>query len=81
VTWLSAVFTFIGGGSAVFNAMVFTIAGDVVSAEQRSITFSYLGAAVVRGELIAGPLVYFLMEVDLWLSIYIGLGVSSWVLA
>lgn len=74
VTWLSAVFTFIGGGSAVFNAMVFTIAGDVVSAEQRSTIFSYLGAAVVGGELLASPLVYFLMETDLWLAIYIGLG-------
>ncbi|KAB5551178.1 putative MFS transporter [Coniochaeta sp. 2T2.1] len=73
VTWLSSVFTFIGGGPAVTNAMLFTIAGDVVSLEQRSITFSYLSAAVVGGELIASPLVYFLMEVDIWLCIYIGL--------
>jgi hypothetical protein len=54
--------------------MVFTIAGDVVSVEQRSTTFSYLGAAGVGGELIASPLVYFLMEADVWLTTYIGLG-------
>lgn len=34
-TWASAIFTFIGGGPAVFNAMVFTIAADIVSEEQR----------------------------------------------
>ncbi|KAK1564011.1 major facilitator superfamily domain-containing protein [Colletotrichum navitas] len=73
-TWLSAVFTFIGGGPAVFNAMVFTIAGDVVSAEHRSTILSYLAAAVVGGELIASPLVYFLMKIDAWLPIYTGLG-------
>ncbi|WQF90194.1 Putative major facilitator superfamily, MFS transporter superfamily [Colletotrichum destructivum] len=73
-TWLSAVFTFIGGGPAVFNAMIFTIAGDVVSVERRSTIFSYLAAAVVGGELLASPLVYFLMGKDAWLSIYTGLG-------
>ncbi|TDZ21047.1 Efflux pump ustT [Colletotrichum orbiculare MAFF 240422] len=74
LTWLSAIFTIIGGGPAVFNAMVFTIASDVVEASQRSTIFSYLAAAVVGGELLASPLVYFLMGLDVWLSIYVGLG-------
>lgn len=83
LTWLSAIFTIIGGGPAVFNAMVFTIASDVVEASQRYATclihhcqlslthsfsrstiFSYLAAAVVGGELLASPLVYFLMGLD-----------------
>ncbi|KAK3685353.1 hypothetical protein B0T22DRAFT_517436 [Podospora appendiculata] len=56
VTWLSAIFTFIGGGPAVFHAMIFTIADDVVSEKQRSATFFYLAAAVIVGELLASPL-------------------------
>ncbi|KAK8022905.1 MFS multidrug transporter [Apiospora marii] len=73
-TWASAIFTFIGGGPAVFNAMVFTIAADIVSEEERSTTFSYLAAAVMGGELIASPLVYLLMERSLWLPVYLGMG-------
>ncbi|KAK7931277.1 adenylate cyclase [Apiospora marii] len=73
-TWASAIFTFIGGGPAVFNAMVFTIAADIVSEEQRSTIFSYLAAAVIGGELIASPLVYLVMERSLWLPIYLGMG-------
>lgn len=35
LTWLSAVFTFIGGGTTVFNSMVFAIASDVFDAGER----------------------------------------------
>lgn len=35
LTWLSAIFTFIGGGQTVCNAMIFTIINDVVTESQR----------------------------------------------
>ncbi|KAK1570030.1 major facilitator superfamily domain-containing protein [Colletotrichum navitas] len=74
MTWLSALFTFIGGGPAVFTALVYAIAGECVNSEHRSTVFSYLSAAAVGGELIASPLVYLSMRINVWLSIYIGLG-------
>ncbi|KAG8161996.1 hypothetical protein KVR01_007761 [Diaporthe batatas] len=74
LTWLSAIFTFVGGGAAVINAMVFTMTGEMGTEESRATLFFYLGAAVLLGELCAGPAVYFLMEVNTWLPIWIGLG-------
>jgi len=35
LTWFSAIFTFIGGGQTVCNAMIFTIINDVVTESQR----------------------------------------------
>jgi hypothetical protein len=40
----------------------------------RSTIFFYIGAAVLGGELCAGPAVYFLMEVNMWLPIWLALG-------
>lgn len=48
--------------------------GQLADLVFRSTTFFYLAAAVIGGEMISSPLVYFLMEVDLWLAIWLGLG-------
>lgn len=40
----------------------------------RATIFFYLGAAVLGGELLTGPVLYFLMEVNKWLPIWLGLG-------
>ncbi|KAK1961570.1 MFS general substrate transporter [Colletotrichum sublineola] len=71
--WASALLTFVGGGPAVFTAMIYAIAGDAVSEEHRSIMFSYISAAIVGGGLIASPIVYLSMRINVWIPIYTGL--------
>lgn len=36
--------------------------------------FFYLGAAILAGELISGPAVYYLMEINTWIPVWSGLG-------
>lgn len=43
----------------------------------RTTVFFYLGAAVLGGELLSGPALYFLMEVNIWLPIWLGIGCIS----
>lgn len=74
MTLLCTVFMFIGGGSAVFVAMVYSMVSDITTVAGRSSTFLYLGAASLLGELIAGPTAFFLMQISDWLSVAVGWG-------
>ncbi|EHK18451.1 uncharacterized protein TRIVIDRAFT_158459 [Trichoderma virens Gv29-8] len=71
--WLAALFTLIGGGTFVFNAMIFTIASDVSTEAQRSTVFFYVAAVAIGGKLISGPLAFMAVQHSVWLSVYIGL--------
>ncbi|KAM7183034.1 Major facilitator superfamily domain containing protein [Rhypophila sp. PSN 637] len=72
--WFSAIFNFIGGGVTGFSAMIFCIAADLSTEEQRSTTFFYLGAVMLRGAVISNPITYWVMETfGTWLAINAGL--------
>jgi hypothetical protein len=47
LTWLSSVFSLIGGGSIVGNAMIFVVASDVTSEEKRSVVTHQLRGITV----------------------------------
>ncbi|KAK4207235.1 major facilitator superfamily domain-containing protein [Rhypophila decipiens] len=72
--WFSAIFNFIGGGVTGFSAMIFCIAADLSTEEQRSTTFFYLGAVMLGGAVISNPITYWVMETfGTWLAINMGL--------
>ncbi|KAK3939792.1 efflux pump ustT [Diplogelasinospora grovesii] len=76
--WISFLFNFIGGGITVFSAMILSIASDVSTDEQRSTAFSYLGASMMIGAVLANPVTYWVMELGgTWVSIYAGLGLMT----
>ncbi|KAH0598738.1 hypothetical protein MHUMG1_04042 [Metarhizium humberi] len=70
---LAGLATFVGGGPMVINAMIFTMVGDVFTAEQRTTAFFYLGASMTVVELISGPLTYLLMKRGDWFCVFTGL--------
>ena len=71
--WLSSLFQFVGGGEAIFSAMVYTIAADISSEAQRATVFFYLGASLMAGAMIANPIVFVAMKEGPWFSITVGL--------
>ncbi|KAM7198756.1 Major facilitator superfamily domain containing protein [Naviculisporaceae sp. PSN 640] len=74
LVWLSSLFMFIGGSVTVFSAMLFSIAADVSSEEQRSTTFFYLGAVLLGGAVLSNPVTYWVMEAfGTWSAILAGL--------
>ncbi|KAL3417341.1 MFS transporter [Phlyctema vagabunda] len=70
---LSSFFCFIGGGGVVFTSIVYVMVADVVPDAERATVFFRIGASVLVGEMIASPLSAILMEIDPWLSIFLGL--------
>ncbi|KFG83653.1 hypothetical protein MANI_015986 [Metarhizium anisopliae] len=70
---LAGLATFVGGGPMVINAMIFTMVGDVFTADQRTTAFFYLGASMTVVELISGPLTYLLMKRGDWFCVFTGL--------
>ncbi|KAF4511925.1 hypothetical protein G6O67_001122 [Ophiocordyceps sinensis] len=75
--WLAAMWTLVGGGPFVFSAVVFAIASDVSTEAQRSATFFHLAAAIIGGQLVAGPLAFLAMARGPWFSVLLGVGCLS----
>ncbi|GAM85640.1 hypothetical protein ANO11243_036470 [Dothideomycetidae sp. 11243] len=73
LAWTTPVFTFFGGGGGVFGAMIFTMTGDVTTAVQRTMIFSYIGAVGRITSIIFTPLTSSLMNISDWLPYTIGL--------
>ncbi|KAK0732543.1 major facilitator superfamily domain-containing protein [Apiosordaria backusii] len=71
--WLDCLFLFIGGGTTVLSAVLYTIVSDISTESQRSTTFFYLGSAVMGGALVANPITYLAMQKGLWFSVFTGL--------
>ncbi|TQV92256.1 hypothetical protein V2A60_004543 [Cordyceps javanica] len=69
--WFAALFTFVGGGGTVLNALIFATISSVAPGAHKTLLFSYLGAAVTAAQLVGSPLAWLIMRRSAWLTIYI----------
>lgn len=65
--------TLIGGGTSVITAMVWTLLTDVIPPEQRSTIFYQLHAMMFVMSIISRPISAYLMGVDPWFPMWIGI--------
>ncbi|VUC27397.1 unnamed protein product [Clonostachys rosea] len=71
--WLGGVFNIIGGGNAIVVGMLFSIATDATTDENRAVAFLRLHVAAMAGSLISPTLCALLMErVSPWVCQWIG---------
>lgn len=70
---LGYIATLIGGGTSVINAMVWTLLTDVIPPEQRSTIFYQLHAMMFVMSIISRPISAYLMSVDPWFPMWIGI--------
>ncbi|KAL1901615.1 hypothetical protein Cpir12675_000305 [Ceratocystis pirilliformis] len=75
--WICSLFGFLGGGIAMFPTMLYTIVADVCGPDERSTTFSYLGASLMGGSLIGGGIAFYLVRIGTWISIYTGISIMA----
>jgi len=66
LTWLSSLAQFVGGGGEIFYSMIFTMASDVTTEEQRTSLFIVLGSFTYLAELLATPVAVTLMHRNPW---------------
>ncbi|GAB0138226.1 hypothetical protein EsDP_00006465 [Epichloe bromicola] len=70
---LGYIATLIGGGTSVITAMVWTLLTDVIPPEQRSTIFYQLHAMMFVMSIISRPISAYLMSVDPWFPMWIGI--------
>ncbi|KAK1999783.1 ATP synthase F0 [Colletotrichum falcatum] len=70
--WFGSVFQFIGGGSGMATAMVWTMISDVVPISNLTTVFYRVGAVALGGQLFIGPLSAYLQSKNPWLPLAIG---------
>ncbi|CAK7224204.1 hypothetical protein SEUCBS140593_005492 [Sporothrix eucalyptigena] len=71
--WAASLFTLIGGGPVILDGIIFAMLADVAPAAYRSSVFFYFIAAVTAVGLVFSTVTVKLMQIDVWLPIYIGL--------
>ncbi|KAK0645710.1 major facilitator superfamily domain-containing protein [Cercophora newfieldiana] len=71
--WLSPAFQVIGGGTMVANPMLYATVADIVTDEQRSSAFMYIGSLVMAGSLVARPITYLAMSRSAWFAMWLGI--------
>ncbi|TAQ91109.1 hypothetical protein B7494_g534 [Chlorociboria aeruginascens] len=75
--WAGNLFLFVGGGSAVLRATLYTMLADVASEEQRSTIFFQLSAVALVAALAGVPLAWQLMKTNVWLPVIIAFGIAT----
>ncbi|KAJ6780047.1 hypothetical protein PWT90_01219 [Aphanocladium album] len=73
ILWGNAAYI-IGGGGTMAGAMCYTLFSDVTPAAERTMVFYQLNAALRIVNVVATPLAAFLLGVDPWLALWIGIG-------
>ncbi|EPE30593.1 MFS general substrate transporter [Glarea lozoyensis ATCC 20868] len=73
-TWFSSLFLIIGGGGGVAQSSIFTFIADVVDETHRTPIFFGAYALILITQMVSIPLGSVLMEKDLWLPMYLSLG-------
>ncbi|KAJ3493892.1 hypothetical protein NLG97_g4441 [Lecanicillium saksenae] len=73
ILWGNAAYV-IGGGGTMAGAMCYTLFSDVTPAAERTLVFYQLNAALRVVNVAATPLAAFLLGVDPWMSLWIGIG-------
>ncbi|KAH8821770.1 major facilitator superfamily domain-containing protein [Xylogone sp. PMI_703] len=74
VTLTAPAFSFIGGGTQIFVASLYTVVADVVPDDERATNFFRLGAGVLVGELISNSVSGALTDKHPWSAIFLGMG-------
>ncbi|KAI7976553.1 hypothetical protein EIK77_005996, partial [Talaromyces pinophilus] len=72
--WFSSAFYSVGGGSTVTSSMIMAMIADMVDEGQRSIIFFQLMAVTLVPQFTVMPIASFLMDRNVWLPMFIGLG-------
>ncbi|KAK1979265.1 ATP synthase F0 [Colletotrichum cereale] len=70
----SGLFTFIGGGPSMVQAMVWTIVTDTVLVTNRARVFFRIVAIALAAELAVIPLPAYLLSLDVWIPMWLGYG-------
>ncbi|EGX91542.1 MFS transporter [Cordyceps militaris CM01] len=65
---------FLGGGGSMAGAMCYTLFSDVTPAAERTMVFYQLNAVLRIVNVAATPLAAFLLGVNPWIALYIGIG-------
>ncbi|KAE9374833.1 MFS general substrate transporter [Stipitochalara longipes BDJ] len=73
----SNVFLIIGGGSPVLRAMFFAILSDVTPEDRRTRVFSLAYAASLISTLVAIPLSWSLMKINVWIPMFVIVGLFN----
>ncbi|PWY81815.1 MFS transporter [Aspergillus heteromorphus CBS 117.55] len=71
--WFTPLFQICGGGTAVTNAVAWTVIADVYPAEKRANAYFVLSAAILASEILAAPLSAWMMSSSLWAPYMLGL--------
>lgn len=71
--WLAPLFQTMGGGPQVATSMAYAIVTDLFPASDRANIFFIIGAAIIIGEILAGPLSALMILWTPWLPMSLGL--------
>ncbi|KDN70779.1 putative ATP synthase F0 [Colletotrichum sublineola] len=70
--WFGSVFQFIGGGSGMVRAMLWTMISDVIPISNLTAVYYKVGAVALGGELFIAPFSAYLQSKNPWLPLTIG---------
>ncbi|KAE9972149.1 hypothetical protein EG328_005163 [Venturia inaequalis] len=76
LVWLGALSIFIGGGSSVANAMIFTVISDVVPESGRVQVFFFIAAAGMSTQFVGPFTSAMLMVTNPWIPMFLGLALQ-----
>ncbi|KAH8682561.1 major facilitator superfamily domain-containing protein, partial [Xylariales sp. PMI_506] len=81
LTWLSAAFLLIGGGSVVLTGTFFSLLADLSPEAYRTNIFLFAGGAIASSVFISSSVAVVLMKIDPWLPVFVAIAVFIPVLA